>query len=94
MADTTLLALAGVRWSMKLPIRIGDALHVRARVSKRRPMPKSDRGIVLIEASLVNQRSEVVHRGTIRLILRRGAMNVSPILSDSRSRSEPSPIEE
>jgi acyl dehydratase len=60
MTEKTLLALAGVRWSMRLPVVEGDALHVNARVTRKRTMSKPDRGIACVDASLVNQRSEVV----------------------------------
>lgn len=77
MTENTLLALAGVRWSMRLPIMVGDSLHVQARVRGKRVMSKADRGIVLFDAALLNQRSEVVQRGSIRVVVRRAPAGVA-----------------
>ena len=78
MTEKTLLALAGVRWSMRLPIMVGDSLHVQACVKQKRAMSREDRGVVLFDASLVNQRSEVVQRGSMRVVVKRASSLANP----------------
>ena len=55
------------------PVRIGDMLHVRFTVARKRPSKRRpDWGIVVIPTELVNQRGEVVQRGEHRLMIPRG----------------------
>jgi acyl dehydratase len=88
MTEDTLIALAGVRWSMRLPIIAGDALHVQARVTGKRSMARRDRGVVFLDASLVNQRLDVVQRGSLRIVLRRGPVMSSSERDDQRSAND------
>jgi acyl dehydratase len=60
MTEETLIALAGVRWSMRFPIVGGDALHLKALATAKRSMLRPDRGGIFLDASLLNQRAEVV----------------------------------
>src|SRR5574337_1671467 len=57
------LALLGVRWKFKGPIKIGDTIRVKAKVLAKRETSKKDRGIVTLERQVVNQRGEVVQEG-------------------------------
>ncbi|HTJ25959.1 MAG TPA: MaoC family dehydratase [Candidatus Limnocylindria bacterium] len=51
--------LGPLRWMR--PVRPGDVLRVRARVLENRPsQSKPDRGTVILEVDVVNQRDEVV----------------------------------
>jgi acyl dehydratase len=51
--------LGPLRWMQ--PVRPGDVLRVRARVLENRPsQSKPDRGTVILEVDVVNQRDEVV----------------------------------
>ena len=60
----------GWTWDFLAPIRIGDALHVRFTVaSKRTSKSRSGWGIVVIPTELVNQRGEVVQRGTDKIMM-------------------------
>jgi acyl dehydratase len=67
------LALLGVRWKFKGPIKIGDTIRVKAKVLAKRETSKKDRGIITLERQLVNQRGEVVQEGeTDVMVERRG----------------------
>jgi acyl dehydratase len=61
----------GWTWDFLLPIRIGDALHVRFRIDSMRTTKKPQWGLVVIGAELVNQRGEVVQRGEHKLMVPR-----------------------
>lgn len=67
------LALLGVRWKFKGPIKIGDTIKVRAKVTAKRETGKPDRGIVTLERQVINQKGEVVQEGeTDVMVARRG----------------------
>ena len=62
----------GWTWDFLLPIRIGDLLHVKFRISgKRASKSKPGWGIVIIPCELVNQNGEVVQRGEHKLMVLR-----------------------
>ena len=61
----------GWTWDFKLPIKIGDTLHVRFRVATLRPTKRAGWGIVTLPAELVNQHGEVVQLGEHKLMIPR-----------------------
>jgi acyl dehydratase len=65
------LAFAGLRWKFKGPIKIGDTLHVRARVVAKKETSRPDRGLVTLERQILNQRDEVVQEGETDLMVER-----------------------
>lgn len=67
----TLVALLGVTWDFRRPVRPGDVLRARLRVAGRRETSHPDRGIVRLEARLANQAGEVAQEGELRLLVRR-----------------------
>jgi acyl dehydratase len=68
-----ILAFVGLRWKFKGPIKIGDTVRLRARVSAKHDDDKPDRGLVTVQRTLVNQRGEVVQEGeTDVLVEKRG----------------------
>jgi acyl dehydratase len=50
-------------WKFRGPIKIGDTVHVVARVSDKRPADRPGLGVVTIERRVLNQRGEVVQEG-------------------------------
>ena len=64
------IAFGGLRWKFKAPIKIGDTIHVRARVLQKEET-KGDRGVVTLERTVLNQRGEVVQQGETDLIVER-----------------------
>jgi acyl dehydratase len=68
-----ILAFVGLRWKFKGPIKIGDTVRLRARVSAKHDDDKPDRGLITVQRTLVNQRGEVVQEGeTDVLVEKRG----------------------
>jgi acyl dehydratase len=69
--DYATIAFLGLRWKFKGPIKIGDTIKVKARVSDKRETSKPDRGIVTQLRQVMNQRGEVVQEGEVDLMVAR-----------------------
>ena len=65
------LAFVGLRWKFKGPIKIGDTIRVRAKVTAKKETSKADRGVVTVERTVLNQRDEVVQEGETDLMVER-----------------------
>jgi acyl dehydratase len=65
------IALLSLRWKFKGPIKIGDTIRVRARVSGKKETLKPDRGVITVERRVLNQRDEVVQEGETDLMVER-----------------------
>jgi len=65
------LAFLGLRWRFKGPIKIGDTIKVRMKVTAKRETSKPDRGIVTVQRHVLNQRGEVVQEGDTELMIER-----------------------
>jgi acyl dehydratase len=66
--------LASVKWKFKGPIRIGDTIHVEARVSAKKDGDAPASGLVTVERRVLNHRGEIVQEGeTEHVIARRPA---------------------
>jgi acyl dehydratase len=65
------LAFLGLRWRFKGPIKIGDTIRVRLLVTGKRETSKPDRGIVVVQRTVQNQRGEVVQEGDTELMVER-----------------------
>ena len=63
------LAFVGMRWKFKGPIKIGDTVRLRARVSAKQDDGKPDRGLVTVQRTVVNQRGETVQEGETDLLV-------------------------
>ena len=63
--------LAAVKWKFKGPIKIGDTIKVRMRVSDKKETSKPDRGIITVQRSVLNQRGELVQEGDTELMIER-----------------------
>lgn len=75
----TLIALVGVTWRFRAPVRYGDEVSLTLRVAARRETRQGDRGLVTLAAELRNQRGEVVQEGEfIEMIRRHGPPGDSP----------------
>ena len=62
----------GVKWRFKGPVKIGDTLHVRARIAAKRDSDQAGWGLVTIAREVINQSGEVVQSGeTEHLVGRR-----------------------
>jgi acyl dehydratase len=65
------IAVAGLRWKFKGPIKIGDTIRVRARVTAKKEASRADRGLLTVERQVLNQRDEVVQEGETDLMVER-----------------------
>ena len=65
------LAFAGLRWKFKGPIKIGDTIRVRGKVTTKKETSKPDRGLITLARTVVNQRDEVVQEGETDLMVER-----------------------
>jgi acyl dehydratase len=67
--EGTLLAFLGMTWKFLGAIRIGDTVHVVQRVKEMRETSKPDRGLITFEKELINQRGEIVQKGTTTVLM-------------------------
>jgi acyl dehydratase len=65
------LGAGTLRWKFKGPIKIGDTIRVRAKVTAKKETDQADRGIVSVERQILNQRDEVVQEGETDLVVER-----------------------
>ena len=65
------LAFLGLRWRFKGPIKIGDTIKVRMKVTFKKEVSKPDRGIVTVQRQILNQRGELVQEGDTELMIER-----------------------
>jgi len=67
----TLLAFLGLTWKFTGPIFIGDTIRVKIRVKEKRETKKKERGIVVFERIVINQKGETVQEGETTLMIAR-----------------------
>ncbi len=59
----TVEAFMGLDWKFRGPIKIGDTIHVEARVTRKKEMRRLGGGLIILDVALVNQRNETVQKG-------------------------------
>ena len=64
-------SLIGLKWKFRGPIKIGDTVRVRARVTAVREGDKPEWGVIVIERRVLNQRGEVVQEGETEHVIER-----------------------
>lgn len=69
--DGTAVALLGLEWQFKGPVRINDTVRFRMTIDSMRETSKGDRGIVVRRYEMLNQRNEIVQEGTITVMVKR-----------------------
>jgi acyl dehydratase len=68
--EGTAQAFTGLEWKFRGPIRIGDTIRVRARVQKKKEMPRLGGGFVVLDVVVLNQRDETVQKGSWTALLK------------------------
>jgi 3-hydroxybutyryl-CoA dehydratase len=68
--EGTVIAFLGVEWKFKAPMRIGDTIHVVAKVKQKKEMKAAGGGFVALEGRVVNQRDEVTQQGEWSVLVR------------------------
>lgn len=71
MFEESVIALLNVNWNFKGPIFLGDTIHARITVSKKRETSKPDRGVLTRSVELFKQDDTVVQQGTITTLVQR-----------------------
>ena len=69
--DGSAIALLGLEWDFKGPVKINDTIHLRMTIDSMRESKKGDRGIVVRDYEILNQRDEVVQTGKISVMIRK-----------------------
>jgi acyl dehydratase len=71
LIDGTVVALLGVIWDFKAPMRPGDTVRALIGVIGKRPVKNPSLGLIELTIELVSQRDEILQSGSARLLLRR-----------------------
>ena len=67
----TLVAFLGLTWRFRKPIKIGDTIRVEQVIAERRETKNKERGILVIDTKVLNQRNEIVQEGDRQVMLLR-----------------------
>lgn len=62
--DGSAVALLGLEWRFKAPVLFGDTIRVRTIVASKRLTSRGDRGVLVRQVEVVNQRGAVVQEGS------------------------------
>jgi 3-hydroxybutyryl-CoA dehydratase len=68
--EGTVQAFMGLDWQFRGPTKIGDTVRVHAEVTELKPMPRLNGGLVTFRMQILNQRDEIVHRGTWLVLMK------------------------
>jgi acyl dehydratase len=71
LIDGTVVALLGVNWDFKAPMRPGDTIRALISVTGKRPVKNPSLGLIELAIELVSQREEILQSGSARLLLRK-----------------------
>ncbi len=70
--EGTILAFFGIEnWRFKAPVMIGDTIHGVARVSETKETSKPDRGLIVLDFDVINQKGTSVMGGKLLLMMLR-----------------------
>jgi acyl dehydratase len=62
--ERTVMAFRELDWKFSRPVMIGDTIRVMLEVTEMKPMPRLGGGSVSMKVSVLNQKDEVVNRGS------------------------------
>lgn len=68
--EGTTLAFREVSWKFSSPVFLGDTIYMVAKVKELKAMPKMGGGLVVLNASMVNQDGKTVQRGEWRVLMK------------------------
>ena len=63
------IAFLGLTWKFTGPIKIGDTIRVKVKLTDKKETRRPERGIIVLERTLINQRDEVVQQGETTLMI-------------------------
>jgi acyl dehydratase len=67
--EGTAQAFRELTWKFRGPILIGDTIRARFKVREKKEMPRLGGGLVVFDASVLNQRDEVVQKGVWKVLI-------------------------
>lgn len=70
LMEGTVHAFRELEWKFSRPVFIGDTIHAALEVIDTRPLPRLGGGSATAKVTVYNQHDQVVHRGTMVLLLR------------------------
>jgi len=69
--EETILAFRSIgEWRFQRPVFIGDTVRVRLTVDETKAMPRLGGGLVTFKVDVLNQKGEVVQRGTWEMLVK------------------------
>ncbi len=71
LIDGTVIALLGVQWDFRGPMRAGDTIHAVITVQEARPTRQPDRGVLTLAFDIRDQTDATLQDGVARLLMRR-----------------------
>jgi len=76
--EGTTLALMEQVLQYKGPVRFGDTVHLKLTVAEKKATSKPDRGVVVFQTQVVNQKDQPVIEGRWTLMMRRQVAEAAP----------------
>ncbi len=71
LIDGTVVALLGVTWAFKAPVKPGDTIRALIEVSQARDTKNPEHGFVELKIDMLDQRGTVTSSGSAQLLMRR-----------------------
>jgi acyl dehydratase len=71
LIDGTVVALLGVTWDFKAPMRPGDTIRALIAVTGKRPVTNPSLGLIELAIELTSQTNEILQSGSARLLIRK-----------------------
>lgn len=67
--EGTALAFRELSWKFSLPVFAGDTIYLKASCRELKPMPRLGGGLVVFDASVLNQEGKTVQRGEWHMLV-------------------------
>ncbi|MFM2309795.1 MAG: hypothetical protein RLY87_1917 [Chloroflexota bacterium] len=71
MDPDAIIAFLGLQWAFSAPIRFNDTIHANITVVSMRETKNPDRGIITFAIEVRNQRTELVQKGEMTMMVKR-----------------------
>ncbi len=68
--EGTVIAFIGLEWKFKGVVKIGDTVHLVAKVKQTKAMRAMGGGFVIFDVRVLNQRNEVVQQGEWTVLMK------------------------
>jgi acyl dehydratase len=70
LMEGTVLAFRELQWKFSRPVMIGDTVRARIEITDMKSLPRLGGGSLNAKVTVLNQKDEIVHRGTMVLLVR------------------------